>query len=433
MKKVIQYMHNNLYLEFFCVMIFILSFCFEPVDIMFKGYVNILTSPSLLLTDYVYIGGLGATLFNVSTILAFNLIMLKLLKIKMSGPVYSGIIMIVGFSFFGKNIINTLPIYLGIWLYSIFKKTPFKNFILAILFSTGLSPLVSYTIFGLDISIFLSIPLGIVVGIIVGFIIPAYSSHTIVFHEGYNLYNTGFALGIISAIFFAFFTFFGVKVVPNELYDNNDSWIFSVLLGSMSVLFIFLALIGDLDCLKKYVKLMKTPGRLVSDYLKDFGVETVMLNFGILGLILFLLVLILNIPLNGILFGSILAILGCAAFGLHLRNACYIWIGAILQIVLKLALRGDFNIEIHRDINMLVAFIFASGLAPIAGKYGIIYGIIGGFLHMVLTPLMIGLQGGFDLYNNGLAAGFEASVLAVCAEKVFYKRRNKNDQKSKDM
>ena len=137
--------------------------------------------------------------------------------------------------------------------------------------------------------------------------------------------------------------------------------------------------------------------------------------------------------LNGILFGSILAILGCAAFGLHLRNACYIWIGAILQIVLKLALRGDFNIEIHRDINMLVAFIFASGLAPIAGKYGIIYGIIGGFLHMVLTPLMIGLQGGFDLYNNGLAAGFEASMLAVCAEKVFYKRRNKNDQKSKDM
>lgn len=100
MKKVIQYMHNNLYLEFFCVMIFILSFCFEPVDIMFKGYVNILTSPSLLLTDYVYIGGLGATLFNVSTILAFNLIMLKLLKIKMSGPVYSGIIMIAGFSFF---------------------------------------------------------------------------------------------------------------------------------------------------------------------------------------------------------------------------------------------------------------------------------------------------------------------------------------------
>ncbi|MCI8889005.1 MAG: DUF1576 domain-containing protein, partial [Hungatella sp.] len=38
---------------------------------------------------------------------------------------------------------------------------------------------------------------------------PAFASHTIVFHEGYNLYNTGFALGILSAFFYAIFRFAG--------------------------------------------------------------------------------------------------------------------------------------------------------------------------------------------------------------------------------
>lgn len=433
MKKALKYLHNDLYLELLCFVFFILSFCFEPIKEVLEGYVEILKSPSILLTDYVYVGGVGATLLNVSTVLLFNLIMLKLLKVNISGPVYCGIIMICGFSFFGKNIMNTLPIYFGIWLFSKFKKIPYKSLIIAILFSTGISPLVSYTFFGFGLEYYISIPLGLLFGIIVGFLIPAYAAHTIVFHEGYNLYNTGFALGILSALFYAFFRLVGLDVQTVQLYDDTNSIVFYILLGVISIIFIILAICGDFQVFKKYFKLIKTSGRLISDYNKEFGIEAVMLNFGILGLILLTLFACLQIPLNGILFGSIFAILGCSAFGLHIRNVLPVWIGSALAIVVAMAVRNDFTILVSRDMNMLVAFIFASGLAPISGKYGIVYGICGGFMHIMLTPSMISLQGGFDLYNNGLSAGFEASILAVCAEKVFHRERKKNAKKSKDL
>ncbi len=432
MKRFIQYLHNDLYLEFFCLILFILSFCFEPIVEVFKGYGKILTSSSILLTDYVYVGGLGATMFNVATILLFNLVMLKLLKVKISGPVYCGIILITGFSFFGKNIMNTLPIYFGIWLYSKFKKIPFQSLIIVLLFSTGISPLVSYTIFGLKLSYYLSIPLGLFSGIVVGFILPAYASHTMVFHQGYNLYNIGFALGIISAIFYALYRLCGLDVTTVKLYDDTNSMVFYILLGVMSGLFILLALCGDIKVFKKYYQLLKTSGRLVSDYIKEFGVEAVMLNFGILGIFMLIIFASLRIPLNGILFGSILSVLGCGAFGVHLKNVVPIWIGSGLAIVVIMAVRQNFTIQVSQDLNMLVAFVFACGLAPICGKYGIVYGLIGGFMHIMLTPSMIALQGGFDLYNNGLSAGFEASVLAVCAEKIFY-REKKNAKKSENL
>lgn len=433
MKKLFNYIHNDLYLEVFCLILFILSFCFEPIKDVFIGYGKILTSSSILLTDYVYIGGVGATLLNVASVLLFNIIMLKLLGVKTSGAVYCGIIMICGFSFFGKNIINTLPIYLGIWLYSKYKKIPFKSLIIAILLSTGISPLISYCFFGFGLEWYFALPLGLLSGIIVGFIVPAYSAHTLAFHEGYNLYNTGFALGIISAVFYALFLMCGLKVETVKLYDGTSSNIFYVLLGGISIIFIIIAIIGDKGVFKKYFQMLKTSGRLISDYVREFGVETVLLNFGILGVLLFTLFISCGIPMNGILFGSILAVLGVASFGLHLRNAVPVWIGCALAIIIMMAVRQDFSIDINRDMSILVAFVFASALAPISGKFGFVYGIAGGIIHIALTPIAVSLQGGFDLYNNGFAAGFEASVLAICGDKIFHKERRRNARKSKNM
>lgn len=430
MKKLINYLHNDLYLEILALLLFALSFCFEPIGDVFTGYWKILTSSSILLTDYVYIAGIGATLLNVSTVLIFNLILIKILDLKMTGPIYSGIIMVIGFSFFGKNLLNTLPIIFGIWLFTKFKKIPYKSVVLAIFFSTGISPLVSYCFFGFGFHWYIGLPLGLVCGIVVGFIIPAYSSHTNVFHEGYNLYNTGFALGIISALFYGLFTAFGLKVEAVNLYDSSHSLLFQILLGSISISFILIAVLTDRGVFKKYFKMLKTSGRLITDYIRDFSIETVMLNFGIMGTFLLALVLIFQIPLNGIIFGSIIAILGCAAFGLHIKNVLPVWIGCAIAMLLKLAIRDGFYLDPVTDLSMIVAFIFASGLAPISGKYGIVYGLLGGFMHIILTPLMISLQGGFDLYNNGFSAGFEASILAVAAEKIFNKER-KYAKKSK--
>lgn len=442
MRKILDYLHQHFYLELIIVFFFLLSFfiepflevaagngfVFNPVQQVFNGYYKIMVSPSILLTDYVYIAGLGATFFNVSTILLVNLFLLHFLKIKMNGPIFAGLIMIAGFSFFGKNMFNTIPIYLGIYLYSLFKKIRFRSFILSILFSTGISPLVSYTIFGFGLHYGISIPLGILCGIVAGFIIPAFSSHTIVFHEGYNLFNTGFALGILSAFFYAIFKFSGLAVTSVALYDYTNSIVFYYILPILSLLFIGLAYANDYRVHEKYLGILKTNGRLISDYSGEFGIDSVLLNFGIIGMVLFIICISFRVPMNGIVFGSILSILGFAGYGLHLRNVLPVWVGSGLAIFIGMAIQQDYTLT----ITSIMMFVFASGLAPICGRYGIFYGLLVGALHIILTPLMLSFQGGFDLYNNGLSAGFEAALVTVLAEKIFIRSR-KNGRKSKNM
>ncbi len=441
MRKIINQLHADFYLQIFAFLFLILSFFIEPLlgvaagngyvmnpyEQVFKGYFEIMRSPSILVTDYVYIAGLGATFFNVATILIINLLMIKIMKIKMNGPIFAGIIMIAGFSFFGKNIFNTIPIYLGIYLFSLYKRIPYKTFIITILFSTGISPLVSYAIFGFGLAYYISIPLGIVCGLIVGFILPAFASHTIIFHEGYNLYNTGFALGILSVFFNGIFRLCQLKVETVQLYDYSSSDEFYYLLGSFSLLAVGIALIKNHRCMLNYWNLLKSSGRLITDYATDYDNETVLYNFGILGLVLFFICVIFRVPMNGVVFGSILSILGFAGYGLHLRNVLPIWIGAGLMIYIGMLVSGNYELS----ISAIMMFVFASGLAPIAGRYGIIYGLFAGALHVIVTPLMLSFQGGFDLYNNGFSAGFVAALVTVLADKIL-KGRKKRGRKSKD-
>ncbi len=443
MRKVIHYLHDHYYLEVMVFAFFLLSFfiepilgaidgkgfIFHPVEQVFQGYYEIMKSPSILITDYIYIAGLGATFFNVATILLCNLIFIQALRIKMNGPIFSGLIMIAGFSFFGKNLWNTIPIYLGIYFYSLFKKMPFKTFIITILFSTGISPIVSYTMFGFSLHLGISIPLGIVCGIAVGFIIPTFASHTIVFHEGYNLYNTGFALGILSAFFYAIFKFSGLNVESVKLYDTANHNVFYYLLFLLSIFYILLAYLHDHKVHKRYLGILKTNGRLISDYGGEFGNDAVFLNFGIIGLLVLVIFLIFRVNLNGVVFGSTLAAMGFTGYGLHLRNVLPVWIGSGLAILVSMAIQQDYTLT----VSHAMMFVFASGLAPIVGRYGIIYGLIIGALHIIFTPIVISFQGGFDLYNNGLSAGFEGALITVLAEKIFPKRRRKHGRKSKGM
>lgn len=441
MKRFLDYLHRHYYLDVVIVLFLMISLWIEPIvgactgkgfimnpyEQVLKGYVEIIKSPSILITDYVYIAGMGATFFNVSTILIFNLTMVRLLKLQINGPIFAGIIMISGFSFFGKNIFNTLPIYFGIYLFSLYKHISYKSFIITVLFSTGLSPLVSYVIFGFGFPYYVSIPLGLVCGIVAGFVIPAFASHTIIFHEGYNLYNTGFALGVISVFFNGIFRLCGLKVETVSLYDYSTSIEFYYILPILCVIAIGIALIRKPKCILSYGRMMKTSGRLITDYSADYDNETILFNFGMIGLVLFFICLIFQVPMNGVVFGSILSILGFAGYGLHLRNVLPIWLGAGLMIVIGMLVRWDFSLS----ISTIICFIFASGLAPIAGKYGIVYGLIAGAMHIIMTPLMLDFQGGFDLYNNGFSAGFVAALVTVLADKII-KRRNKNGRKSEN-
>ena len=423
LKKILNYIHNDLYFEIICFILLILSVCLQGPYELFTGFVKILTSSGHLLTDFVYVGGIGAALLNVALVMILNNILVRLLGVKMSGPVYSALYILAGFSFFGKTILNIIPIYFGVWLFSKYKHIPVRALVISLLFSSGISPLVSLIMFGIGLPLYASIPLAIICGIVAGFIIPAFSAHTVTFHEGYNLYNSGFAIGVISIVFYAILSLFGAKIEPQALYDNETSIVLLVILIALSVLSIIAALIGEKGVFKKWLRLHKASGRLMTDFIREYSVEAVLLNFGIIGLFFTGLCLIFKVPINGIIFGTILSNMGLAAFGLHLLNGLPVWVGCAIGILAKKLIGGSLELAFPEDLSIVVAFIFASCLAPISGKYGPIYGLVAGFIHMCVIPFAILLTGGLNLYNNGFAAGFEASILAVCGEQIFNKEK----------
>jgi hypothetical protein len=402
-KELFLFLKKRMLTPIIIIILFAMAFLFDSVRHMWSGYLLILKSPSVLISDYLFIGGLGATLFNVATIMLMNLILLKVLKLKMTGLIFAGLFTIAGFSFFGKNIFNTFPIYLGIYFYALLRKLEIKSLIIVILFSTGISPIVSFLIFGTGWPLYIGIPAGVIVGILSGFLLPAISMNTMKFHQGFNLYNIGFAMGILSMLYAALLRSFGINLdlggPSSTLYHNE----LMTLILLLSLSFIIGAFLSDKKVYRKYLSIIKSSGRLVSDFINDYGKDVSMLNVGIMGLISMAMIMLLGFQVGGALMGAVLTIMGFAACGKHPRNALPVMFGAYLAVIVT---KLSFD-----SVGIVIAVFFVTALAPIAGKYGVLIGILAGFLHIVITPLSYYFQGGFDLYNNGFAAGFVAAIM----------------------
>jgi len=395
------------------IVLFVFILLFEPLPDMLTGYFNILTSPSILLTDYLFIGGLSATLFNVLTTTGVNLLILKWLKVEFSGGIFACLLTIAGFAFFGKNLYNALPIYLGVFLYAKMSKTKLKDHILVLLLSSGISPVTSYLVFGAGFSLGLGIFLGISSGILIGFILPAFNTFSMKFHQGYNLYNTGFSMGVISMVITGVLASFGIQVNRNNLVSGEYHNILLIFTLALSFLLILLSMWENNEVFKKYPAIFKKSGRLLTDFFQDPGEDVALLNIGFMGLITVIVIQSVGITINGPVMGAILTILGFSAFGKHPANSIPVMIGAILAI--------EFT-PIEWTNGSILAVLFVTGVAPIAGQFGFIVGIFIGFVHVMITPLALTFQGGFDLYNNGFAAGFVAAVFAPVLTSFLWQR-----------
>lgn len=406
--RFIEYLKKSFYLPILALIMIILAFIFNTPKEIFVGYKNILLSSSILTTDYIAIGTLGGALVNAASILILNLVILRLLNLRMSGLIYAALYMILGFSFFGKNILNSLPIYIGIYLYAFLNKIPVKNLVISLLFSSGISPLVSYLIFGFDLAYYISIPLGIGAGIVAGLMVPAISSHTIKFHQGYNLFNVGFSLGIISLAFNGVLRAFNLRASEISILSNDHNLFLYLFVAILALVLLIAGIILNPKSFKMIPDLYKRSGRLVSDYIRDYGVSIVMINQASLLTFEILICLIFKIELNGSIFGTILAVSGFAGAGLHLKNTSFVMLGAILMCLITKT-----NIT---STSIIIGILFSAGVAPIAGRYGIVAGIIAGMLHIAILPLCRSFQGGYDLYNNGFCAGFVACILIAIIE-----------------
>lgn len=358
----------------------------------------------LLITDYVQCAGVGAALVNAGLVTIISILLIRLSGEPFNGFTFVEIGLMAGFSLFGKNIINICPILIGTWLHARYLRQPFAKYASAALLATALSPLVSYMALG---SIHANLFLGILTGILIGFIVPSLSAYTYKIQNGFNLYNTGFACGLLAMIVVPVLTAFGDR--PNAALHwaieyNEPFTIVVVFLCAISIVMGFYAPNASAqEVWAGYRQLLSTSGRAPSDYLRMFGIGPVLVNMGINGLIGIAYIYLVNGHLNGPTLGGIFTIMGFSAYGKHAGN--------IVPIMLGVALAA-FGIHVSpNDPALQLAGLFGTTLAPISGYFGWPFGILAGFIHASVVLQAGNPVAGLNLYNNGFAGGIIAIVL----------------------
>lgn len=402
MKLLKNYYPPYVILSILYLFFIIFAFFLDSPSEIFHGLKSIILSSDILITDYMEVGGIGAALVNAALTSLLSLLLLITIGIKPNGSTIMSLWLMTGFSFLGKNIFNIWPIILGVYLFSIYQKEPFLNYILVALLGTSLSPVVSQISFGINQYNFISIILGILLGVTVGFILPPIASHSIKAHNGYNLYNIGFASGLIATLLMSILRGFGINLDSRLIWHSGSNKILSILLLICCIYLIIIGIIYGKNKKTTLTNINKQTGRLISDFYILFG-ETTYINMGILGILATCFVIIIGGDLNGATICGIFTIIGFGCFGKNIKNTIPIVIGATLAAI--------FNINEITSPALLLSILFSTTLAPICGKFGWKYGILAGIIHVNIVTNIGYLHGGLNLYNNGLAGGFVAMIL----------------------
>ena len=394
------------------VYIFIFGLFSQPIDDILQGLLAIIQAPDVLVTDYLYIGGFGAAMINSSITMFIAFMMLKAVKHEFTSGTISNLWLVAGFSFFGKNPLNVIPIWIGGWLYSKYMNQNFNQTILVTIVATSLGPVVTvpFNLYqqGIFENLMMSLTMSVSLGVFIGFIFEPVASNVLKVHEGFNLYNGGLAAGIIAITLSSVYESFGIQIDPVDLisYDYHREIIFFITI--LAVFYMMVGLYLNPNWRKTIRSLLKI-NETKSDYYPRFG-TVVYLNMGMLALVALLTIESINffapgtMILHGPALGGMLSSSGFGANGKNAPSSVSIYIGVLLAASVS-------PIFTWSDPGILTTMLFAVCLCPIPTRFGWWWGIPCGFFTLHFATSLAGPAGGMNLYNNGLAAGFVAILL----------------------
>lgn len=400
-KEVLSKSHQQLILFIMPTILIIMSFYYGNITKIIHG----MLWNNRLISDSFEIMGIGATLLNAGIVGLASAIIIKLLDMKPTGVIFAGTMLMMGFSFLGKNIVNVIPIFIGGFLYAKYQKVTFKSVVITTMLTTTIAPIVS-SLVHIHANLLVGIIISVTVGIAIGFFLPAISSQVVVAHHGYSLYNVGFSAGLVGMVLYGILKSIGIEFTTHTFIYRNfpiGVWIMFLIIF---IIYIVIGIIGHVN-VKQFIQLQKSSGKLVSDFTRMFGFSTSLINIGILGIVGLGIAFYFK-TLNGAVISGLLSVVAFGGFGKHLRNTIPIQIGVGIAAMF---------LAKNIDISLILMTLFlATSLAPVAGEFGIGWGILTGILHMFLVWNFASLHGGISLYNNGLSAGILAMVLIPCIQ-----------------
>ena len=418
-------------LRWFCflsaALLLITACLFASPGELARGMKTIVLSRDALITDYFELAGYGPAFCNAGLVLLLAILLIEAVKLPYTGLTLAALFINTGFGFWGKNPVNIIPIIIGTVIYAKLHRAPLGRYVYTALFATCLAPFVTDLVYILPFSFWINLLIAVITGMFFGFIIPPLSMHTASMHMGYSLFNVGFSGGTLAFVAFCILRAHGIQSEAVFIWKAGRH---PALLTGFLLYFILTFLYGlylEKGNIKAAWKITRHPGRAVADFVLMDSVGATLMNMGIMGLMAEIYVLLVGGDLSGPILGCLLTVFGFSSFGAHPKNYLPLLAGVFLS---------TFFSQYQPDTpGILIASLFAVGLSPIAGQFGVLAGIAAGILHSAIVMCTSQMYGGLNLYNNGFSAGWVAIVMIPTLEsfmKEYHYRKQRKEKGKRD-
>ena len=391
--------------------------CMPDRGSMFSGLWQIMSQPGKITTNDFALGGYAGTFLNMGLVGACFTALFYVLGATASNVSTLAFLLTVGFSSWGITVLNIWPTVLGVVAYSLVRKEKLGANINAMMFSTGIAPLITdllvrypnAEVVGFNLP---GLVLTLIVGFAIGFFLPAGLGHAPSVHKGFDLYSAA-----VPVCFFAFFlnaTLYKTMGIDLPAVSSD----LSVASGTVVNLFCLIVfgacvvLALAMGCtVKDYLGLLKAPAH-VANISGKLGTPVFLMNVGVYGLFILAYYNLIGASFNAVTLGIIFCMLCTCNSGSHPGNVWPIMLGYVVAATvsgwLSSLAGGNFTLVINAQA-IAIGLCFANGLSPITSKYGWFWGMISAIMHYLLVTSVPNMHGGFCLYNGG----FTAAVICV--------------------
>ncbi len=440
-KKLSESSFLKLLFAFVTAAFLLAAICMPDRASMFDGLWKIQVTPCKVTTSYFSVGGLAATFLNMGLVALICLALYHFLGTQVNNVSTLAFLLTLGFASWGINVLNIIPTVLGVVLYGIVRKEPLSGLTNAMLFSTGIAPIItellvrwpSTEVIGLN---WLGLLLAMLAGLAIGFFLPAGLAHAPNVHKGMDLYSAAVPVGMTAFLLnTVFFKSSGLDAGALPLLSDMTLESPVAVNVFCCVLFVACAVLAYLlGCTPKdYWALLKSRQQVTS-VSGTCGNAVMLMNVGIYGLFILAYYNLVGASFNGVTFGIIFCMLACCNSGSHPGNVWPIMAGYVVASfvfggIAKLT-GGSFSQAINAQ-GILVGMCYANGLSPLSDKYGWRYSFIAAVLHYCLVTTVPSLHGGFFLYNGGFTAALVCLLLVPILERFCPTKAQRLEAKTK--
>ena len=407
-RKRIKGKEMRLFIYVSAFFLYVAAFLLATPGEIIQGMKTIIWSKDALITDYFKLAGYGPAFFNAALILTIGIMLVNIAKLPYTGITIAALSIDVCFGFWGKNPVNIFPIFLGVILYARIHKASIGRYLYTALFGACLSPLVTELMYKIPFPFPVKLVLTVGAGIIIGAMLPPLSAHTVSMHMGYNLYNVGFSGGILAFAIACIMRSFSLEIEPTFIWKEGvHPGITAGVYLYFAATFLYGLWLKEWN-IKGLQKVLKHPGRAIADFVIMDGAGITLMNMAIVGILVETYILLIGGDLSGPVQGAVFMAFGYGAFGAHIKNYLPVLCGVFLSC---------FFTQYHpTTAGIQIASVFGIGLAPIAGQFGPVAGIVAGVLHAAIVMYSSQMYGGLNLYNNGFSCGWVAIIMIPLIE-----------------